>query len=412
MLKIALLCLSGAALISCATSPAQTMKPSPRHHSGQAMNTGPRALPAGLWMFEPVDATACIDCPTARYVWVLAQGSAAQLRQARAYWTKRPLEPGYPFIATAEELGLAEPSGELVLVGGLYHDQAAAQAAALSGGALFRLPTERPEPMTRALVIVEDKLKAYDPSLRVLLERGLPEQGQAALLAAHEVDCGLAQGALLRVSPAQRIELPDAKPWVELRCPSSARAAIIPLHATTLDLTTQRRADGVVQTLQPSGGVCGVKRFRRVVGGDKEKARELDAAPSCVTQDHGERDPWGICQGDLMACVQRARERAASGDAMHGLRLASYACRFGQLEGCDVSAALAKDPHRALLPRIDACKRGDAAQCSALDLLLTKTSPTPGRDHGMVAVIACQRGHKAWCEALKDSPRCDQDGCG
>jgi len=91
MLKIALLCLSGAALLSCASAPTQTMKPSPRHHTVKTLNPGPRALPAGLWMFEPVDATACVDCPTARYVWALAQGSAAQLRKARTYWAKQPL---------------------------------------------------------------------------------------------------------------------------------------------------------------------------------------------------------------------------------------------------------------------------------------------------------------------------------
>lgn len=407
MLKKALLCLSSAAFIGCAPTPTQTIASKP--HQLQGAQPSLSALPAGLWMFEPVDATACIDCPSPRFVWVLAQGSSAKLHKARASWSKARLAPGYPFIATAQELGLPESSTSLVLIGGLYHDRASAEAEA-RGGSIIALPQRRADPSTRAITIVEHRLKAYEPSLRGERLGGLPEHGEPA--APLEVVCELSRGMVLQFNPAQLVHIPDAPPWVEIVCPGSKRAAMIPIHGTDLALTTQRRDDGVVQTLQPSGGACGVERFRLVVDGDKAKARELYTAPSCVEESVTESDPWGICDSDLLACVERARARAASGDAQHGLRLASYACRFGELEGCDVSATLAEDAHRALLPRIDACRRGDVARCKELDSLLARTTPERGRDHGMVAVIACQRGHKAWCEALKDSPQCDQDGCG
>ena len=409
MLKNALRCLSSAAFIGCAPTPTQTIASKPRLQEVEQASL--QALPAGLWMFEPVDATACIDCPSPRFVWVLAQGSPEQLRKARVSRSKDRLAPGYPFIATAEELGLPASSTSLVLIGGLYHDRAAASAVEASdGGTIIALPQQRLEPSTRALTIVAHRLKAYDPSLRDELLGGLPEHDKPA--AQREVACELSRGMILQINPAQLVHIPGAPPWIELVCPGSRRAAMIPIHGTDLAFTTQRRDDGLVQTLQPSGGVCGVERFRLVVDGDQAKARELSTAPSCVEESTTMSDPWGICHGDLLECVERARARAASGDAQHGLRLASYACRFGELDGCDVSAALAKDAHRALVPRIDACRRGDAARCKELDILLARTAPEDKRDHGMVAVIACQRGHKAWCEALKDSPQCDQDGCG
>lgn len=403
-----------ALLMGCAADPKRAEQAAPIAQPRPETTQEEAPLPAGLWMFEPVDATACIDCPSPRYAWLLASGDDATMRSALASWSKRhSFPPGYPFGATAAELGLAAPPQTLRLIGGLYHTRAGAEAAAKRGGHVIQLPQRRDAAALRALRLVDEQPKAYDPALLTLLERGLQAQAHPKLLAKYELpSCGLERGASLLIRPEQLISIPDMSPWVQVRCPNGARAAVISIHSTTLDLTTMRGEEGATITYQPAGGICGVARFRRVTYAERVSARTLDVSPSCVQETKPGSDPWQRCQGDLLSCVQRAQARADGGDPAHGLRLASYACRFGAMEGCDLSARLAKDSHRAILPRLEACERGDQARCRTLDQLLGQVAPEPGRDHGMVAVIACRRGHKAWCEALKDSPYCDEDGCG
>ncbi|MBO6933626.1 MAG: hypothetical protein JJ863_01585 [Deltaproteobacteria bacterium] len=345
----------------------------------------PSPLPAGRWAAERTERTSCIDCPSPRVAVVLATGSLEEVTAQP--WSD--LGPGYPMLVADGELGLSL-GAEVGVVAGLYADEGEGEAVALRlGGRSVTLVDDPPLGET-SIVTTTDRVEAK-----------LEPNGATA--------CVVEAGRHVVLRRSELVRRADETWWVPVTC--GDEPAFVPVTSTDLDRTTLLR-DGRVRTIQPISGVCGLLFYReRREGSDGQwSERELSSDPSCVAE-LDPSDQWAVCPEDgLESCVQRA-SRIGDRDPRHAERLMSYACRFGNLEGCTRLVAMNADRGLGLLwgwchgEHLDSCERLDAA--------LRATDPATLEGHaGGLELYACERGLEPWCERLDASDVCDRQGCG
>jgi len=366
---------AGAASAPASESPPTTIRESPL----------PSPLPAGRWAAESTERTSCIDCPTAAVAVVLAVGDLEELGQRS--WPE--LAPGYPLYLADGELGFSfdAPVG---VVAGLYASAADGEVVAERLGA--RVLSLEPRPALGGTTIVTT-IEAIDARVE-------PEGAV--------VRCSLPEGRRFVVQRDELWQPADQTWWLPVACASGA--AFVPVTATDFDRTTL--AADRVRTIQPVSGVCGVRYYRERTqdrdGGWSEA--ELSSDPSCVAE-LDPSDRWAVCpERTLGSCVARASELRAS-DPTHAERLMSYACRFGQLEGCSRLIGLNVDRGLGLL--WGWCQGEHEDSCERLDAALRTTDPTTLQEGaGGLELYACERGLEPWCQRLDASPVCDRQGCG
>ncbi len=360
-------------------------------------------LPAGRWAFEdPWQPMICVDCPTPRYVVIGATGSLAEMESAMK--TARSSAPGYPFVVAREEWRLPfEAPFALVLA--LYREEPAASAAVrtLDGRVLSIGP---PVGAPQRVVEIREDAPAYPPPGHGSLSTPPPEPR-----------CILPRGSLHLVQNVQTVQ--DGVPWVVVACPEGP--AWVAADQTDLDRAVARRR-GVVRVMQRVGGGCAGTEVRRSLRGSDGAwtHRTLWSEPACFfLSTRGAsvdgRDVWDVCpDGELPGCVRRARA-VRHDDQRHALRLAHYACVFGDVDGCDVESDLVGHATAAMTIRIARCRsQGDAGVCAELDGLAERVAPAslPRENMAEVARELCPRGHHRWCTALATFEGCARDGIG
>ncbi len=347
----------------------------------------PAPLPAGRWVAERAERTSCIDCPTARVAVVLATGSLEELSQRD--WPE--LGPGYPLFLARGELGV-QVEEEVAVVVGLYATEREGRDVAGRLGARLVPLTDAPPLGATTIVALTERTHA------------MAEPDGAT------VRCTLEKGHRFPFVRAELWRRADQTWWVPVPCGDEA-PAFVPVTATDLDRTTLT-VDGRVRTIQPLSGVCGIQfyRERRAEAEGRWNERELSSDPSCVAE-LDPSDQWGACpDGTLRSCVERGEEVGQS-DPAHAERLLSYACRFGDLDGC--TRLIAMDVDRGLGLLWGWCHSEHADSCERLDAALRATDPATLEDGaGGLELYACERGLEPWCERLDASPVCDRQGCG